>query len=74
MSQEHYTYLQEREERAFAGRDEAEARVTEIIGWSLNGLQFFQLRQALADFERYEARIGDIQKNMNEYLQRERLV
>jgi hypothetical protein len=61
--------LLEREAQAFANRDEAEARVTEIIGWSLNGLQFYQLRLALADFERNEERIGKIQELMNKVIE-----
>ena len=51
-----------REERLLASREEIQDRVSNIIGWSLNSLQFHALRQALADYERCEMMLAEMKE------------
>lgn len=58
--------LKETEDKLFTRRDEAEGAVKRIVGRDISPLEFFQIRQAMGEFEECERRIEKVQEQMED--------
>ena len=58
--------LKQREAKIFEQRDNAKNKIDEALGIQLTPLQFLQIRQLVAEYDKCEEAIGRIQERMED--------